>query len=203
MRIGIYSGSFDPIHTGHAILANHIARSGMVDEVWILVTPHNPIKSHEAVASDADRMEMARIVAARSEGVRASDFELLLPRPTYSYRTLRALAEAYPEHRFSIIVGADNYATFNRWRDADLIRSEFGIIVYPRPGADIDADALPPNVSYAADAPRVEISSTAVRELLSEGRSVDFLVPCPVADYIRRRRLYAPVENNTTHSPSR
>ena len=192
MNIGIYSGSFDPIHTGHAVLANYIAGSGLVDEVWILVTPHNPIKSHEAVASDADRMAMARIVANRSEGVRASDFELRLPRPTYSYRTLRALAEAYPEHNFRIIVGADNYATFDRWRDADLIRREFGLIVYPRPGAEIDTGSLHPNVSYAADAPRVEISSTMVRALLAEGRNANFFVPCPVADYIRDRGLYAP-----------
>lgn len=192
MTIGIYSGSFDPIHTGHAILANYIARAGAADEVWILVTPHNPIKPHEAMASDAHRMAMARLVAARSEGVKASDFELRLPRPTYSYRTLRALAAAYPQHQFRIIVGADNYVSFHRWRDAERIRAEFGIIVYPRPGVEIEAAALPPNVVYLAEAPRVEISSTQVRELLAKRCRVDFLVPCPVADYIREHALYVP-----------
>lgn len=189
MVIGIYSGSFDPIHTGHAMVANYCAQWGQVDEVWLMVSRLNPLKEGVTPADDRHRLEMARIVAASSTRVRASDFEMSLPLPSYTYVTLCHLRERYPEHTFKLIIGSDNWVNFGRWRDAHKIIREFGILIYPRPGFSVP-DTPPAGVEVAGNGPTAHISSSFVRRALAQGANINFFVPIPVADYIERHGLY-------------
>lgn len=190
MKIGIFGGSFDPIHIGHAVLAANIAGGGLVDEVWLTVSPQNPLKDQQPVASDADRMTMARLAADKCEGVRVSDIEHHLSPPFYTYRTLCELKKKHPEHDFILIIGSDNWKIFNKWRDYDKIISDFGVIIYQRPGYEADETELPENVVLLKDTPLVLLSSTTIRNYLANNRRVDFLLPSGVEEYIRHRGLY-------------
>lgn len=189
MIIGIYSGSFDPIHTGHAMLANYVAQSGVVDRVWLMVSRHNPLKDNDTLASEADRLAMASLVAARCKNVEVSDFEMHLPSPSYTIDTLDALSAAYPCHTFKIIIGSDNWLAFNLWKDHKRILSDYGVIIYPRPGANI-AGPIPSGAEYLEKAPIAEISSTAIRKGLAEGRNECFMIPESIASYIEEHSLY-------------
>jgi len=190
MRIGIFSGSFDPIHTGHAMIANFAAQWLGLDEVWIMVSPLNPLKKGSLPAPDTARMEMASIVASGCNKVRASGFECSLPVPSYTYRTLTSIKDAYPEHEFSLIIGSDNWLRFSQWRDSDRIKSEFEIFIYPRPGYEVDIDTLPAGVSLMTEAPQALISSSFVRESVKEGKNLNYFLPPEVFDYIIKNNLY-------------
>lgn len=189
-RIGIYSGSFNPIHCGHLMLAEYIASSGVVDEVWMLVTPLNPLKQYEPIESNAHRYAMVEIAAEKSKGVNASDFEFSLPLPTYTFNTLCELQKKHPEYKFTLIIGSDNWLIFDRWRDSNRIITEFGLIIYPRPGYYVDESSLPENVLLLTDAPVAEISSTEIRRAIELGKKTDDLLPPDVASYIRSHHLY-------------
>ena len=165
MRIGVYSGSFDPVHTGHAMVANYVAQWGGVDEVWLMVSRQNPLKEGRMPAEDCHRLAMASIVAKQCNSVKVSDFELSLPLPSFTYVTLCKLREKYPQH-------------------------EFGMIIYPRPGYSLP-NVLPEGVSAIGnDAPVALVSSTFVRETIAKGGNVNYFVPCKVADYINENNLY-------------
>lgn len=187
--VGIYGGSFDPIHTGHAIVASYVAQWGGVDEVWLMVSPHNPLKRGRVPSDVEMRLDMARLVAERCTGVRVSDFELTMPVPSYTYDTLSALSEKYPDIRFCIIIGADNWDSFRYWRDYRKIIDEFGVIVYPRPGSSAPNREVE-GVTFLQDAPVMKISSTFIREALAEGYNVNFMLPHEVADYVKTHSLY-------------
>lgn len=195
MRIGIYSGSFDPIHTGHAMVANYVAQWGGVDEVWLMVSRLNPLKEGHNPVADHHRLSMASLVSEGCRHVNVSDFELSLPLPSYTYVTLCKLREKYPQHEFVLIIGSDNWHSLDKWRDPDKIISEFGLIVYPRPGYDMP-DVLPDGVIPIGDeAPVAFISSTFVRNAVAEGGNVNYFVPCGVAEYIRVNNLYKNSDN--------
>lgn len=187
-KVCIYGGSFDPIHTGHAIVAGYVAQWGGFDEVWLMVSRHNPLKEGNP-APDADRLAMAALVADRSPVIKVSDFEMGLPQPSYTYTTLQELRRAYPDCDFSILVGADNWRDFNLWRDSGRIISEFGVVVYPRRGYE-PSSPLPVGVVYLADAPLMEISSTFIRNALEAGGDIEFFVPDGVKQYISTHHLY-------------
>lgn len=189
MRIGIYGGSFDPIHTGHAMLANFIAQAGVVDEVWLMVSPLNPLKTGTQPVSNNHRLKMAEMVAANCQGVRASGFEFHLPKPSYTYTTLCRLREAYPQNSFRLIIGSDNWQEISRWRDPDKIIREFGLIIYPRPGYPVKGP-FPEGVEMLEGVPTIDMSSTMVREMVREGINVNYFVPLCVADYIKEHDLY-------------
>lgn len=193
MRIAIYSGSFNPIHIGHTRLAAYIAGSTEcgVDEVWMMVTPRNPLKPDASMAPDADRLAMCRIACRNLRGVEASDFEMHLPAPWYSIRTLQALRDKYPHHSFRLVAGSDNWLLFDKWKDPEKIINEFGLIIYPRPGYEIEnPDSLPHNVRYLPDAPQTELSSTLVRHFIAGGHPVGYYLDSEVADYISSHHLY-------------
>ena len=137
MKVGIFGGSFDPIHNGHISLAQYVLDHTDLDEVWLMVSPLNPLKPQGYVASDRERLEMARLAVAGHPGIKVSDFEFTLPIPSYTYNTLAKLKEAYPDCDFRLIIGGDNWADFDRWRNPQEILDEFGLIVYPRPGEEI------------------------------------------------------------------
>lgn len=197
MRIGIYGGSFNPIHIGHAIIARCAVESGAVDALWLMVSPQNPLKETHLSATpkggflpgDVERLRMAEMVSRRIKGVETSAFEFGLPRPSYTIATLDALREKFPEHEFVLLIGADNWAVFERWRDHERLQTEYDILIYPRRGYDISTASLPPRVTLL-EAPIIEVSSTMVRERAAAGLSIDFLVPDEVANYIIRNNLY-------------
>lgn len=190
MRTAIFSGSFDPVHIGHAMLANHVAQSGEVDELWLMPSRLNPLKRDSPPAAETHRLAMCRIVAENCTGVRASDFELHMPSPSYTYETLCRLRDEFPDREFVLLVGSDNWLCFDRWRNHEKIIREFGILIYPRPGSDIDAMNLPENVMLLRDVPQALISSTFIRSGLAAGKDMNFLVPDGVLDYIKTTGLY-------------
>lgn len=187
--IGIYCGSFDPIHTGHAIIANILSQSGLVDELWLVVSKVSPFKTDSPPAADFHRLEMARFVAADCSNVKVSDIELGMPDPSYTIDTLSKLKESYPEYRFRLIIGGDNWKDFSKWKDADRIISEYGVIIYPRPNSDIP-DNLPSGVTVVHDKPFLQISSSLIREMIKRNENVNFLLPVKVAEYIGKNKLY-------------
>lgn len=189
MKIGIFGGSFDPIHSGHAMLANYMAQWTDLDEVWLMVSPRNPLKPEGMVASEEQRLDMARLVAGKCRGVVASDFEFSLPRPSYTYLSLCRLREAYPQHQFSLIIGSDNWKIFSSWRNPDRIINEFGVLIYQRPGQEVDEE-LPAGVRLVADAPQQLISSTFIRKSIKENKNLNFFLPPEVFEYIRKNHLY-------------
>lgn len=189
MRIGIYSGSFDPVHTGHAMVANYCAQWAGLDEVWMMVSRLNPLKEGSLPAPDLHRLRMAKLVAEQCRGVKASDFELSLPLPSYTYVTLCKLRDQYPEHHFVLVVGSDNWANLGRWRDAHKIIKEFGLLIYPRPGYELPHDP-PQGVEVLDEGPTAHVSSTFIREAVAEGANINFFVPTVVAHYIKEHKLY-------------
>lgn len=189
MTIGIYGGSFDPIHTGHAMVANFVAQCNLVDEVWIMVSRQNPLKTHSAFASDQQRLEMAQIVARNCRNVHATDIELTLPYPSFTYDTLKELKRRYPENEFKVIIGSDSLQNFSQWKNSESIKKEFGLIVYPRPGFPLDNEE-PEGMTYLTGAPEFTISSSLVREYLASGWNINYFVPTDVCDYILRNNLY-------------
>lgn len=189
MTIGIYGGSFDPIHTGHAMVANFVAQCNVVDEVWIMISRQNPLKPHSTFASDSQRLEMAREVAQNCRNVKVTDIELSLPVPSYTYDTLSVLKKKYPDYEFKIIVGSDSFVNFHNWRNSRKIQEEFGLIVYPRPGYALPEEE-PLNTIFLNGAPEFGISSSLVREYIVSGWNINYFVPLNVSEYIRRNNLY-------------
>lgn len=190
MNIGIFSGSFNPIHMGHVILANYIVEFTEIDEIWFLVSPQNPLKSAKELSNEQSRLEMARLALQKYAKFKVSDFEFQMPKPSYTIDTLRALREEYPEDTFSLIIGADNWNVFESWREYDKIWEEFNLKVYPRLGSRI---TIPNKLKYkveALDSPILEISSTFIRESISEGKNISAFLPEGVYEYILEKGLY-------------
>lgn len=194
MRIGIYGGSFNPIHKGHTELAASIVQQGLVDELWLLVSPLNPLKQGETsdIAEYEHRLSMARLATEDIEGVKVSDFEKNLPLPSYTITTLGELHKAYPEHEFVLVIGADNWDRFPRWYHAQEIIDTYSILIYRRPGCEMDETLLPLSVQVV-DTPLYDISSTEIRESVKKGRMPLKWVDRKVATYIRVHHLYSPL----------
>lgn len=189
MTIGIYGGSFDPIHTGHAMVANFVSQCNVVDEVWFMVSRRNPLKEHETLAGDIDRLAMASLVAEKCKKVKVCDIEMSLPTPSYTYDTLSILKEKYPANEFKIIIGSDNLQNFYKWRNSEKIQKEFGVIVYPRPGYPLP-EKQPENMTFLNGAPEFSISSSLIREYAASGWNINYFVPISVSEYIKTQKLY-------------
>lgn len=189
MKIGIFCGSFDPIHIGHAIVANYVLQWGRLDEVWIMTSRRNPLKN-DTIASDEDRFRMAELVAKDCPGIYASNFESGLPEPSYTYRTLTELKKNYPEHDFHLIIGSDNLMILDKWKNYINIIDEFKIIVYPRPGYPVNSKFHTPNIIILDNAPQIVMSSTFIRNAIKDNRRLNFFLPEEVSKYIDTKRLY-------------
>lgn len=193
MRIGIFGGSFNPIHLGHIALAQAVVEQQFVDEVWLLVSPLNPLKVNKTLLPEEDRLRLAEKALKETEGVKASDFEFHLERPNYTWKTLEALETAYPEHTFSLIIGGDNWAIFDRWVKADLMRARYNIYVYPREGSPILPDSEGRMPSAVIDAPLYPFSSTDIRNAIANGAPDEVLATMLPETIIEDcRRLYSP-----------
>ena len=190
----IYGGSFNPIHTGHTQLAQWLVDQGYADELWFLVSPLNPLKQEASstLLPDDVRLRLAQLAVpqSRRSPLRVSDFELSQPRPSYMAHTLEALRRRYPRRHFVLLIGADNWLTFDRWYQPDDILAHHPILVYPREGYPIDPTQLPPTVTLLPDAPLFPTSSTAIRTAIHEGRCQGEWLHARVWEEIQRMGYY-------------
>jgi len=196
MKIGIFGGSFNPIHIGHAIIAHHIITSGVVDRLWLMVSPVNPLKvDKERQVADTDRLRMVEMVTRPMEGVETSAFEFSMPKPSYTIDTLNALQAKFPNDEFYLVIGGDNWEVFNKWCNSEEILAKFHVLIYPRLGYDVVIPTELQDRVSLVDAPIIELSSTQVRERLANGQSVRYYVPDEVLNFIDRNHLYRKKED--------
>ena len=176
LRTGIFGGSFNPIHNGHISLARQLREKAGLDEVWLMVSPQNPLKQSADLLDDNIRMEMVRLALEGVEGIVACDYEMHLPKPSYTWNTLQALSKDYPDREFVLLMGGDNWTLFDRWYHHEDIAANYQIVVYTR---------TPGEPGY------MDISSTEIRQRIRAGRGIRRMVPKAVADYITKHHLYA------------
>ena len=194
MKIGLYFGTFNPIHVGHLIIANHMAEHADLDQVWMVVTPHNPLKKKSTLLADHQRLEMVFLATEDFSKIKPSDIEFKLSQPNYTVNTLVHLEEKFPEHTFSLIMGEDNLRSFHKWKNYEAILAHHDIYVYPRIATTTDAGENSifknhPKI-HLIDAPVVEISSTSIRENIKKGKNVLPLLPPKVWEYIDHNNFY-------------
>lgn len=185
IKTGIYGGSFNPIHNGHIAIARKMTELAGLDEVWLVVSPQNPLKERGDLLDDRLRLKMTRMALAPYPKLKASDFEFALPRPSYMWNTLQALSAAHPDREFTLLIGADNWEVFSRWYHHEDIIAHYPIAIYPRTGSPIDTSTLPPTVRLY-DTGLYDISSTEVREKAAHGEDVAQLVPTEIVDDVKR-----------------
>lgn len=184
MEIGLFFGSFNPIHTGHMIIANLVKETTNVSEVWFVVSPQNPFKKNKNLLHEFDRLDMVRAAINEEYGFRASDIEFSMPKPSYTIDTLIRLQEKYPEKKFHLIIGEDNLVSFPKWKNHERILENYGLIVYPRPHSKASPLSNHPKVELI-EAPELDISATLIRKLVRANKSIRFLVPDSVELLIR------------------
>ncbi len=189
MKIGLFFGSFNPVHIGHLIIANYMATQTDLDKVWFVVSPHNPLKPKKSLARDHDRLHLVRLGIGDNTLLEASNVEFGLPKPSYTVDTLAHLREKYPEREFALIMGGDNLATLHLWKNYEFLLANYDIYVYNRPGTDLGEHAGHPRVRIF-EAPLLDISATYIRECLRTGKSVRYLVPDAVFEYLESSHLY-------------
>ncbi len=190
MKIGLFFGSFNPVHTGHMIIANHMVEYTDLDEVWMVVSPHNPLKNKASLANNNDRYFLVQLAIGDNHTLRASNIEFSLPIPSYTIDTLTYLKEKYPNKTFSLIMGGDNLATIDKWKNYHLLLEYYDIYVYNRPGFDLTEYANHPRVHILDQVPMLDISATFIRQALKQGKSIQYLVPEKVYDYLTEYNLY-------------
>jgi nicotinate-nucleotide adenylyltransferase len=203
MKIGLYFGTFNPIHVGHLIIANYMADFTDLDQVWLVVSPHNPLKEKSTLLSDFHRLALVKVAIDNNPKLRASDVEFKLPQPTYTTTTLAYLKEQYPTHQFSIIMGEDNLRTLHKWRNFEHILKNHTIYVYPRVltmqeeaevsgiNKEINNDfSGHGNVVLCHDAPVMKVSASFVRQAIKDGKDVRYLLTDPVHTYIDEMNFY-------------
>ena len=189
MKIGLLFGSFNPIHIGHLIIANYMANHTILEKVWLVVSPQNPLKKYGDLINTYDRLEMAKLATDNATNIAVSDVELKLPQPSYTIDTLAFLKEKYPEHEFALIMGSDNLVTLHKWKNYRLILRDYQIFVYPRPGFENAEFASHPSVTITMT-PLMELSATFIRKSLAGKKNVQYFIPDPVLKFIENKSLY-------------
>ncbi len=188
-QIGLFFGTFNPIHLGHVIIGGYMLEFASIDELWFVVTPHNPHKQKSSLLNDYTRLELVRLAIGENHRMRVSDVEFGLSQPSYTSSTLAHLHEKYPDYDFALIMGEDNVQNLHKWHNYEYVLNEHRIIVYPRMGDTGMARISHPNVEYTS-APVIELSSSFIRTAIKEGRNVDYMMPAAVAEYIQKSNLY-------------
>ena len=190
MNIGLFGGSFNPIHNGHVRLAKSLLQEAALDEVWFLVSPQNPFKQDQQLLDDDKRLQLVRLALKEEPQLMASDFEFHLPKPSYTWNTLQALEREYPERKFTLLIGGDNWEAFDKWYRYEDILKRYPIIVYPREGSKVPDVKFQVSDIQIVETPLINISSTQIRQRLQEGKSVRGLVNTEVAMVIEQEHLY-------------
>ncbi len=188
MKVGLYFGSFNPIHTGHLIIASHVANYTDMDQVWFVVSPQNPLKPSSVLLNEYHRLFLVQLAVDEDPRLRATDVEFKLPRPSYTIDTLTYLQEKYPRHEFSLIMGSDSFQNLKRWKNYELLVKIYPFIIYRRPLFPVE-DTLGASI-IILDAPMLEISATQIRDNIKEGRTIRYLVPDKVREEIEQNRYY-------------
>lgn len=203
MKIGLYFGTFNPIHVGHLVIANYMADFTELDQVWLVVSPHNPLKEKSTLLTDYHRLALVKVAIDDNPKLKASDIEFNLPKPNYTATTLAYLKDKFPQHEFALIMGEDNLRTLHKWRNHDVILKNHKIYVYPRvltlqEEAEVSSINLQvtndfadnPNVIFCEDAPVMKVSASFVRHAIKEGKDVRYLLTEPVHRYIDEMNFY-------------
>ena len=188
MNIGLYFGSFNPIHVGHLIIANHFLNSTDLDKIWFVVSPQNPFKDRENLLNEYHRLHLLKLAIEDDNRMRAIDIEFHLPRPSYTATTLVHLEEKYPGNRFSIIMGSDSFQNLHKWKNYEAITKNYPIYIYLRQGFEVKND-INANV-IVIDAPLIQVSATDIRRMIKEKKSVRYLIPDKVREEIERGGYY-------------
>ena len=188
MNIGLYFGSFNPIHIGHLIIANHVLNETPINKIWFIVSPQNPFKESKTLLNEFDRLHLVRLATQDDNRIKCSDIEFNLPKPSYTSNTLAFLSEKYPEHQFSIIMGSDSYQNLDKWKNYETIINNYPVYVYKREGHEIkktfDKEAV------ILNAPIIQISASQIREHIRSAKSIRYLVPEIVREEIESRKFY-------------
>ncbi|MEM9837418.1 MAG: nicotinate (nicotinamide) nucleotide adenylyltransferase [Bacteroidota bacterium] len=189
-NIGLFFGSFNPVHTGHLIIANYMVSQAALDEVWLVVSPQNPFKKSKTLADQYARLDLVKLGIGDTPGLRASSVEFQLPKPSYTIETLAYLRDTHPETQFALIMGGDNLPTLSKWKNYEIILRDYDIYVYQRPGTTLGPLADHPRVNVQSDVPLMQLSATYIRQCIRAGKSIRYLVPEAVAEEIEKRGLY-------------
>ncbi len=188
MKIGLFFGSFNPIHIGHLIIANYILNETEVEKIWLIVSPLNPFKADASLLNEHYRLNLVKEAVLNDERIIASDVEFQLPKPSFSINTLAYLKENYPENKFSIIMGSDSFQNLHKWKNFEAIISNYKILIYRRQGFEID-NKLNAEIEIL-EFPLLGISSTEIRGLIKKGKSIRYLVSEKVREEIQRNHYY-------------
>lgn len=188
MKIGLYFGSFNPIHNGHLTVANYILNETDVKKVWLVVSPHNPLKQERALLNEYHRLHLVNLATEKDDRIRASDIEFGLPRPSYTIDTLTYLSEKYPQHEFCIIMGADSFQNLTQWKNYQQLVANYDIYVYPRQGFSTE-NKIGARLTVVA-APLLQLSATYLRNCIAEGKSIRYMVPDAVIEEIEKGGYY-------------
>ena len=189
-NIGLYFGSFNPIHTGHLLVATHIKEAAKFDEVWFVVSPQNPFKEKNELSAEQHRVNMVKLATENISYFKTETIELQLPQPSYTHRTLAELVTLYPQHQFSIIIGEDNVAKLNEWKEIEWIKKHFYIIVYNR-NNNSETIRNQQSILKYYQLPKIDISSTEIRQRIQENKPIKYFVPDVVEQYITFHKLYS------------
>jgi len=189
MKVGLFFGSFNPIHIGHLIIANVALQTSDIDEIWFVVSPQNPFKKNRNLLHEFDRMDLVSAAIEDDYHFKACDVEFHMPKPSYTIDTLTVLAEKHPEHEFSLIIGEDNLASFQKWKNHQSILEHFRLLVYPRP-ASSKSDLINHQSVRVIEAPKMEISATLIRKMIKAGQSIKYLVPQRVEELISGKGFF-------------
>lgn len=191
MKIGLYFGTFNPIHVGHMIIGNHIAENSDLDQIWMVVTPHNPLKNKQTLLDDYQRLQLVFLATEDYPKIKPSDIEFKLAQPNYTVNTLAHLQDKFPQHEFSLIMGEDNLKSLHKWKNYEVILENHDIYVYPRISSEKENLEVKnhPKI-HTINAPIVEISSTLIRENIKKNKNVRPLLPEKVWEYIDHNNLY-------------
>ncbi|APD06625.1 nicotinate-nucleotide adenylyltransferase [Flavobacteriaceae bacterium UJ101] len=190
MKVGLFFGSFNPIHIGHLVIANHMVEFTTLDEVWFVVSPHNPHKKKSSLLDDYHRLEMVRIAIGENYKLRASDIEFSLPQPSYTVDTLAYINEKYPTYNFSLIMGMDNLDTLHKWKNYEVILENHEIYVYPRIGSGDNNLVEHPNIHIVEDVPIMQISATFIRKAIKDGKNIAPLLYPDVWNFLEKNNFY-------------
>lgn len=191
MKIGLYFGTFNPIHVGHLIIANHMAEHSDLDQIWMVVTPHNPLKQKNTLLDDYQRLHLVRLATEDYPKIKPTDIEFKLPQPNYTVNTLAHLSEKFPQHEFSLIMGEDNLKSLHKWKNYEYILQHHDIYVYPRVSEEVENELFKnhPRIQII-DAPVVEISSTVIRDNIKKNKNIRPLLPQKVWEYVVHNNFY-------------
>ena len=191
MKIGLYFGTFNPIHIGHLIIANHFAENSDLDQVWMVVTPHNPLKQKNTLLDDYQRLHLVHLATEDYPKIKPSDIEFKLSQPNYTVNTLIHLKEKFPQHEFALIMGEDNLNSLHKWKNYETILENYSIYVYPRISTEVEKSDLENHKNvHKINSPVIELSSTFIRDNIKKGKNIAPMLPHKVWEYLDHNMFY-------------